>query len=82
MREKGFISNRIFDAVACGSRVISDDVAGLNEIFPNRIFSYKNSDELNELIDKILKEDINYDVSVIKGHTYEDRVKQIIDVFP
>ena len=82
MREKGFISNRIFDAVACGSRIISDDVSGLKEIFPNRIFCYETSDELNKIIDKVLKEKIDYDVSIIKGHTFKERVQQIIDIFP
>ena len=33
MREHGFISNRIYDALACGAVVVSDDVAGLDGRF-------------------------------------------------
>lgn len=33
MRRDGFVSNRLFDAVASGARVLSDDVAGLSELF-------------------------------------------------
>lgn len=33
MREFGFISNRLFDAVACGARVLSDPIIGAEEIF-------------------------------------------------
>ena len=33
MRTAGFLSNRLFDAVASGARVITDDVAGLGTMF-------------------------------------------------
>ena len=33
MRTAGFLSNRLFDAVASGARVITDEVAGLGDIF-------------------------------------------------
>ncbi|WP_203136353.1 glycosyltransferase [Microbacterium sp. JZ31] len=34
MREQGFISNRIFDVLASGGRLLTDDVEGLPELFP------------------------------------------------
>ena len=79
MREKGFISNRIFDGIACGACIISDPVAGLDELFPGRVFTYNTVDELNQLIEDILKKPKEED-SCILGHTYEDRVIQFIDV--
>lgn len=33
MRTQGFVSNRLFDAAAAGARVVTDDVAGLPEVF-------------------------------------------------
>src|SRR5262249_13863990 len=33
MAEQGFYSNRLFDAVAAGARVVSDPVAGIPELF-------------------------------------------------
>jgi O-antigen biosynthesis protein len=37
MRREGFLSNRLFDAVASGARVISDDVAGLAGLFDSSV---------------------------------------------
>lgn len=37
MRREGFLSNRLFDAVASGARVISDDVAGLDGMFESSV---------------------------------------------
>lgn len=33
MRRLGFVSNRLFDAVACGARVLSDSIQGADELF-------------------------------------------------
>ena len=80
MREKGFISNRIFDGIACGACILSDSVEGLDELFPGRVYTYESRDELNQLIDDILDnpKETNSD---IKGHTYADRVNQFMDLF-
>lgn len=32
MREEGFVSNRIFDVLATGARLLSDEVAGLDAV--------------------------------------------------
>jgi hypothetical protein len=37
MREHGYISNRIYDALACGALVLSDDVPGLAERFGDAV---------------------------------------------
>jgi spore maturation protein CgeB len=48
MRERGFISNRLFDLACCGAQVISDDVRGLREVFgdlvvvPNPNYDWKD----------------------------------------
>jgi len=55
MARNGFISNRLFDAVASGTRIISDYVPGSKDIFQSSITEYRNLDELSE----ILKSDIS-----------------------
>ena len=50
MREHGFVSNRIYDALACGAVVISDDVVGLTERFAGPVACYRSPDELRELV--------------------------------
>ena len=49
MAELGFIQNRLFDAVASGARVISDEVAGLREVFGPAVQTYAGLDELRHL---------------------------------
>lgn len=41
MRESGFISNRLFDAVACGATVLSDKVVGIgDDMFGRNVIFY------------------------------------------
>lgn len=79
MREKGFISNRIFDGIACGAQILSDSVEGLDELFPGVVYTYSDKTELNGIIEEIINnpKDRTYN---IEGHTYEDRVNQFIKV--
>ncbi len=80
MKEKGFISNRIFDGVACGALIISDNVVGLEEIFSDNVKTYETPEELKKLIDEILKKPFKVDKSIIKEHTFFNRVDQMIKV--
>jgi len=50
MAKNGFISNRIFDAVASGARVISDYVPGSKEIFETSLVEYRTEIELAEIL--------------------------------
>ncbi|MDR5700357.1 glycosyltransferase [Agromyces aerolatus] len=50
MSQWGFISNRIFDAVASGAAVITDEVDGL-EMFGGSVVSYSSPDELRALFE-------------------------------
>jgi spore maturation protein CgeB len=52
MRDEGFVSNRLFDAVACGARVITDpilDAARLAELFGPSVQVYETVDDLARL---------------------------------
>lgn len=49
MADFGFVSNRIFDALACGSRVISDRVEGLEKLFGDSVRCYESPDDLARL---------------------------------
>lgn len=54
MREHGFISNRIYDALACGALVISDDLPELEERFRDAVVTYRSPEELRRLVDHYL----------------------------
>ncbi|MBE9187208.1 glycosyltransferase [Microcoleus sp. LEGE 07076] len=86
MRQEGFLSNRLFDASACGTFIISDPVRGLEEVLGDCIEIYQSP---QELVTKILYYKNNPDErhrkaktaqdSVIKNHTFDHRAKQFIE---
>ncbi|MCK9152236.1 glycosyltransferase family protein [Methanobacterium alcaliphilum] len=87
MREKGFISNRLFDGFASGAFIISDEIDGAKEIFNNELVTYSDAEELNKLIDYYLEhEDEKNHKSekcrdiVLKDHTFEVRVSRILEI--
>jgi hypothetical protein len=49
MAAEGFVSNRIFDAVAAGARVVSDRVDGLEALFGGAVQTYDSLDDLAAL---------------------------------
>ncbi len=50
MAREGFLSNRLFDAVACGSRVVSDPATGLAEVFGDAVRTAATADALCGLL--------------------------------
>jgi spore maturation protein CgeB len=50
MKEYGFISNRIFDATACGTLVISDYLPAIEEAYGDTVPMYKTEEELVNLL--------------------------------
>jgi spore maturation protein CgeB len=85
MREKGFISNRIFDALASGAVVVSDRVAGLEEMFGDLVPTYSDAEELQDIVESLLKDDerrleISQSASrlVASKHTFSHRANDII----
>jgi spore maturation protein CgeB len=54
MRERGFISNRLFDAAAAGAFVISDAVEGGGEVFGEDLVTYHSEAEFREKVEYYL----------------------------
>lgn len=78
MREKGFISNRIFDGLACGATIITDYVKGIEDVFGDKVIVYEDCEDLKVKIKEALKrEPVN--VNIINDHTYAKRVEKIIN---
>jgi O-antigen biosynthesis protein len=80
MREHGFISNRIYDALACGATIVSDDVEGLAKRFPDLVHTYRNPDELKNLIAKLLAAERNPDAgsAAMFGETFAVRAEMLL----
>jgi len=87
MREHGYISNRVYDALACGALVLSDDVPGLAERFGEAVAVYRSAEELRELVDGLLadprerrrRSELGRAV-VLEGHTFAHRVDQLLSI--
>jgi hypothetical protein len=85
MRKRGFYSNRLFDAVASGARVLSDDVDGLEQLFEGAVKSYTDTSELrgicaNENIESWGTDDQIRDraIAIGKRHSFESRAQEMI----
>ena len=86
MREWDFPSNRLFDALACGTFVISDKIPSAETIFDNSIITYENIEDLNEKINYYLShEDERVKIAnkgkkiVLEKHTFDKRVNEILE---
>jgi len=83
MRDKGFISNRLFDGSACGSLIISDKVHGARDVFGEELVTYNNPEELKSLIEHYLNEEKRKEKFLgrfVDENTYEKRVEQILKI--
>jgi spore maturation protein CgeB len=87
MREEGFVSNRLFDAAACGACIVSDTALGIEEIFSDTIFTYHTADELKRICEQLLSNpDMRTQYAerlakvVREKHTFRNRVATILSV--
>ena len=82
MRDKGFISNRIFDGLACGAFILSDKVRDMGEL-GKYVQTYETRDELHKHIhyylthtkkrQEIARKGMEY---VQNNHTFKKRAEQ------
>jgi hypothetical protein len=86
MAKHGFLSNRLFDAVAAGARVVSDDVAGINEIFGEAVAVYRTPSELADLCSKANRDMWGSQDEISKRanhvgieHSFDQRAKVLVE---
>jgi len=85
MRDMNFPSNRLFDALACGTFVISDKIKSADTIFEGSVVTYDGVEDLNNKIEYYLNHneervkitEKGKDI-VLKNHTYDKRVEEIL----
>jgi hypothetical protein len=85
MRRDSFASNRLFDAAACGARILSDRIDGLEEIFSGLVIPFDNEHELARLVqppydafpDDATRREIA--TRVIAEHSFDRRAETLID---
>ncbi|RMD60406.1 glycosyltransferase family 1 protein, partial [Candidatus Parcubacteria bacterium] len=53
MKRLGYVSNRVFDALACGTPVISDYMPELKRMFPSAVLTFRNAREFETCIERV-----------------------------
>ena len=86
MREYGFISNRVYDALACGALVISDRMEELDQEFGEAVVTYESPEQLEELVDYYLShpQERQHRAErgrelVLENHTFERRISTLLE---
>jgi GT2 family glycosyltransferase/spore maturation protein CgeB len=84
MRRWGIISNRIFDVLACGRPIVSDDVPGLREHFGELVTSYGSAEDLPSAVEYARELGRRPDflstarAAVVPAHTFEQRATELL----
>jgi len=85
MREGGIISNRVYDALACGAFVVSDRVPGIDEEFDGAVATYESREQLLALVERYLGDEAaraeagqRGRAAVLARHTFAQRVEVML----
>jgi len=85
MANEGFYSNRLFDAVASGGRVISDKVDGIEQVFAGGVMTYNTPIELAELCNSdsrgiwgTQQEIVERASHIGQQHSFDQRAKELV----
>lgn len=83
-RPWGSLNSRVFDAVACGANVITNNLIGAKEVFGTQFPTWTTADELRVGLDYLLKDDErsltmgqHFREVVLKQHTYNHRTLEL-----
>lgn len=85
MAEEGFVSNRVYDAVASGAVVVSDRVAGMDEQFDGAVVTYRGRKDLHATITRLLADGEERRLraergrlAVLERHTFAVRIARLM----
>jgi hypothetical protein len=79
MAENGFLSNRLFDAVAAGAHVISDPALGLVDVFGDAVTIVNSPDELRAAVEQPLHRNRHADSAYIsREHSFDARARVLL----
>lgn len=87
MRRNGFVSNRIFDALACEAYVIADRFGELDRITRGTVDTYESEDELREMLELAIEDPLRCRELgrrgreiVLRSHTADHRASALIEL--
>jgi spore maturation protein CgeB len=87
MRARGFVSNRIFDVLACGTPVISDYLPEIAEVFADTVPTYRTPADLRALAEDMLSDReaargraLAGRERILAAHTFDHRARTLVEV--
>jgi spore maturation protein CgeB len=85
MRAWGFVSNRLFDALACGTPIVSDHLPEVEALFGDAIRTYEHPDDLARAVAEILEDPAKARRRassgreiVLEAHTFDHRATELL----
>jgi hypothetical protein len=84
MRRDSFLSNRLFDAAACGARIATDEVSGLDETFGALVQPFTDEHDLARLVRPPYSAFPDHETRrrlaqrVIAEHTFDQRAATLV----
>lgn len=86
MRHWGFVSNRIFDVLACGTTVVSDALPELAELFGDGVPTWTDAADLRAVVDELRADPARTAARtaaardlVLGAHTFDHRAAQLAE---
>jgi spore maturation protein CgeB len=85
MQAWGFVSNRLFDALACGTPIVSDHLPELEDLFGDAVATYTDASSLGRAVERALDDpvaarrraDAGRD-EVLAHHTFDHRASELL----
>ena len=85
MRSEGFISNRIYDAGACGAALVTDDMTACRDLFGDAVSYYDSAESLHSTVEGLLDDadartqrGAAFSELIRREHTFDHRVAEIL----
>ncbi len=86
MRGWGFVSNRLFDGLACGTPIVSDRLPELERLFGDAVATYDSADDLRTAVDAALDDPVAARrraeagrAEVVAHHTFSQRADELVE---
>jgi spore maturation protein CgeB len=87
MKDRGFVSNRVFDALASGAVVVSDPAEGLADLFEDIVPTFSSPEELSDVVKRLLADPEERTQRAARGaelvlgeHTFAHRGETMIEL--
>jgi Glycosyl transferase family 2/Glycosyl transferases group 1 len=87
MKAHGFLSNRLFDLVACAARIVTDDVVGLADVFGSSVLTYDTPSSMADAVRMLADEGPaeaaereGLSLRVRHDHSFDARAARLIEV--